>query len=199
MLYSFFFFLFFSSLSLICSILVILTKNPMNSTISLILCFCAIISLLLSADVDYVALIFLIIYVGAITVILLFVSMLINIRISFIKESSRDVFLLCFVLFVNFFSLVVTIIPLDFFNYRLQQNWLFLGDSSFREVFFKSDSLKTLAYVLYNSSECLIISSMLLLLALIGSIFLTFHKNFAGKKQLTTKQSMVSLLFWQFL
>mmetsp|Transcript_29092 Transcript_29092/g.61127 ORF Transcript_29092/g.61127 Transcript_29092/m.61127 type:complete len:89 (+) Transcript_29092:790-1056(+) len=88
MLYSFFFFVSFSSLALTCSILVILTKNPMNSTISLILCFCSIISLLLSVDVDYVALIFLIIYVGAITVILLFVSMLVNIRVSFIKESS---------------------------------------------------------------------------------------------------------------
>lgn len=199
MLYSFFFFVSFSSLALTCSILVILTKNPMNSTISLILCFCSIISLLLSVDVDYVALIFLIIYVGAITVILLFVSMLVNIRVSFIKESSWDVFLLCFVLFVNLLSLIVTIIPLDFFNYQFQQNWLFFGDSSFREVFFKSDSLKTLAYVLYNSLECLIISSMLLLLALIGSIFLTFHKNFDGKKQIITKQSMASLLFWQFL
>lgn len=198
MFYTSFLSILVSSLSIIASALVVLTKNPMNATLSLILCFCCVVSLLLSLEIDYIAFIFLIIYVGAITVILLFVSMLVNIRISFIKENSREVLLLCFMLSTNFLFLAFMLIQSNLFSGQLQQNWLFLGDFVFKDFFFNVSSLNIVAFVLYSSSEYLVVCSMLLLLALIGSIFLTLHKNFSGKKQNIVKQSMTSLFFWQF-
>ena len=66
-------FYFFSSLALVSGMLVIRSKNPVHSVLFLILVFCNVAGLLILLNLDFFAMIFLVVYVGAIAVLFLFV------------------------------------------------------------------------------------------------------------------------------
>lgn len=59
---------------------VILAKNPINSLFCLIGVFLNAILILLSIRVEFLSMIFLIVYIGAIAILFLFVIMLLNLR-----------------------------------------------------------------------------------------------------------------------
>ena len=82
-----FLFLFFSFFVLFSAFMVIRSKNPVYSVLFLILVFCNSAGLLLLLNLDFFALIFLIVYVGAIAVLFLFVVMMLNIKIAEVQES----------------------------------------------------------------------------------------------------------------
>jgi len=77
----------FSSLSLITSILVILAKNPVFSALFLVLSFCNVSAILLLLSIEFLPIMFLVVYVGAIAVLFLFVIMMLSITQS---ELRRD-------------------------------------------------------------------------------------------------------------
>ncbi len=76
----------FCLLSLICSVMVIVSKNPIHSILYLILVFCNVTFVLIILGVEFIAIIFLIVYVGAIAVLFLFVVMMLNIKILELDE-----------------------------------------------------------------------------------------------------------------
>ncbi len=76
----------FCILSLLCSVMVIASKNPIHSILYLILVFCNITFVLIILGVEFIAIIFLIVYVGAIAVLFLFVVMMLNIKIIELDE-----------------------------------------------------------------------------------------------------------------
>lgn len=78
--------LIFCILSLICSVMVIVSKNPIHSILYLILVFCNITFVLIILGIEFIAIIFLIVYVGAIAVLFLFVVMMLNIKIIELDE-----------------------------------------------------------------------------------------------------------------
>lgn len=80
-------FYFFSSLALASGILVIRARNPVHSVLFLILVFCQAAGLLLLQNLDFFAMIFLVVYVGAIAVLFLFVVMMLHIKIAEIHEN----------------------------------------------------------------------------------------------------------------
>jgi len=77
----------FSSLALLCGTMVIRSKNPVHSVLFLILVFCNAAGLLLLVDLDFFAMVFLVVFVGAIAVLFLFVVMMLNIRLAEINEN----------------------------------------------------------------------------------------------------------------
>lgn len=82
-----FLFFFFGFFVLFSAFMVIKSKNPVYSVLFLILVFCNSAGLLLLLNLDFFALIFLIVYVGAIAVLFLFVVMMLNIKLSEVQES----------------------------------------------------------------------------------------------------------------
>jgi NADH:ubiquinone oxidoreductase subunit 6 (subunit J) len=76
----------FCCLSLLCSVLVIISKNPIHSILYLILVFCNVTFVLIILGIEFIAIIFLIVYVGAIAVLFLFVVMMLNIKILELDE-----------------------------------------------------------------------------------------------------------------
>jgi NADH:ubiquinone oxidoreductase subunit 6 (subunit J) len=68
-------------------VMVIRSKNPVNSVLFLILVFCNATGLLILVDLDFFAMIFLVVYVGAIAVLFLFVVMMLNIKMAEINEN----------------------------------------------------------------------------------------------------------------
>jgi hypothetical protein len=80
-------FYFFSSLALASAILVIRARNPVHSVLFLILVFCNAAGLLILQNLDFFAMIFLVVYVGAIAVLFLFVVMMLHIKVAEIHEN----------------------------------------------------------------------------------------------------------------
>jgi len=66
---------------------VVLARNPVHSVLSLILAFCFTTVVFLFFGLEFVAITFLVVYVGAIAVLFLFVVMMLNIRIIELDES----------------------------------------------------------------------------------------------------------------
>lgn len=77
----------FSSLAILSGILVIRSKNPVHSVLFLILAFCSVSGLLLMLGLDFFAMVFLVVYVGAIAVLFLFVVMMLNIKTAEVSEN----------------------------------------------------------------------------------------------------------------
>ena len=82
-----FLFYIFSSIALISGGMVIRSKNPVHSVLFLILVFCNAAGLLILLNLDFFAMIFLVVYVGAIAVLFLFVVMMLNIKLTEINEN----------------------------------------------------------------------------------------------------------------
>ena len=78
----------FSSLAVISSLMVIRSENPVHSVLFLILAFFNAAGLLLLLEVEFLAMLFIIVYVGAVVVLFLFVVMMLNIKAS---HEPRDV------------------------------------------------------------------------------------------------------------
>lgn len=72
---------------MISAAMVIVSENPIHSVIFLILVFCNAAGLLILLKIEFIAMMFLIIYVGAIAVLFLFVVMMLNIKISELSEN----------------------------------------------------------------------------------------------------------------
>ena len=122
--YLFCFFVLFSAF------MVIRAKNPVYSVFFLILVFCNSAGLLLLLNLDFFALIFLIVYVGAIAVLFLFVVMMLNIKLTEVHESIFHYLpiggFVGFIFFLEFYFLFnQEIVPLHLDNFS-QQNDSFL-------------------------------------------------------------------------
>jgi NADH-quinone oxidoreductase subunit J len=79
----------FSCFAIVSSCCVIFSKNPVYSVLFLILAFLNVSSLLFLLQLEFLPVVFLMVYVGAVAVLLLFVIMMLNIKLADLK--SRDV------------------------------------------------------------------------------------------------------------
>lgn len=77
----------FAGFALLSGIMVIRAKNPVYSVLFLILVFCNASGLLLLIHLDFFAMVFLVVYVGAIAVLFLFVVMMLNIKLAEINDT----------------------------------------------------------------------------------------------------------------
>jgi NADH-quinone oxidoreductase subunit J len=72
----------FGGIALFASFFVITSRNPVYAVLSLIVVFLCATALVLLLQVDFLALLFLIVYVGAIAILFLFVVMMLDIKLS---------------------------------------------------------------------------------------------------------------------
>ena len=188
---NFFFFTTLSSLCLISSLMVILTKNPLNSALFLIVCFCNISCILFLLELEYLPLVFLIVYVGAIAVLLIFVVMLLNIRVSLLKETGSQFLFIALILSINFISQLFFIFQSEFSSLvffktsNVLESTMFLSEIFSPTLEIQSENtMKNLGFVIYSQFYYpFLISSLVLLLAMVGAIVLTLQKSFKGRKQ----------------
>jgi NADH-quinone oxidoreductase subunit J len=86
-----FFFLIVAFVAVIASLSVIMCKNPINSALSLVMTFFCLATFYVMLDAPFMAVTQVIVYAGAIMVLIIFVIMLLNIRIETVKRSSHGV------------------------------------------------------------------------------------------------------------
>src|SRR6202161_4876096 len=73
-------------------IFIIITKNPIISVLFLILLFSSISCYLIIIGIKFIGLSYLLVYVGAVSILFLFILMLINIRVSeLISDTSNNI------------------------------------------------------------------------------------------------------------
>ena len=76
--------------SILCGIFVIISKNPIVSVLFLIGLFLNIAGYLMMLGMNFIGLSYLLVYVGAVSILFLFILMLINVRISELTSDSSN-------------------------------------------------------------------------------------------------------------
>ena len=76
--------------AILCGILVIISKNPIVSVLFLIGFFLSISSYLMMLGLNFIGLSYLLVYVGAVSILFLFILMLINVRISELLSNTSN-------------------------------------------------------------------------------------------------------------
>ncbi|MGB9081881.1 MAG: NADH-quinone oxidoreductase subunit J [Desulfuromonadaceae bacterium] len=103
------FFLIITLVAIISAILVITCKNPINSALSLIMTFFCLATYYVMLDAPFMAAVQVMVYAGAIMVLMVFTIMLLNIRVDASKKHSHKV---VFGLIIGFFTLLNTVFVL---------------------------------------------------------------------------------------
>ena len=199
---------FFSLLSILSGIFVIISKNPIVSVLFLIALFLSIASYLIIIGLKFIGLSYLLVYVGAVSILFIFILMLINVRISELLSETSNSIPLAFITIICFNYPLFKILPysLSYLNsYIADLNKVFFilpgGNFSFylKESFNITSVSDDIAFVTANSwdgnlSECsditsignimytsysiwLILTSIILLLAMVGAIVITIKQK----------------------
>lgn len=178
----------FSSLALISGIMVIQSRNPVHSVLFLILVFLNSSGLLILLGLDFFAMIFIVVYVGAIAVLFLFVVMMLNIKIAEINEKKLRYLPIGGVLGLLFLFEIFLIIDNDLIPLLSNIKYLeYIEWSYFLENVNNIEAIGLLVYTYYF--YFFILASIILLVAMIGAIVLTMHKGIAIKRQNVFEQN----------
>src|SRR3954447_2916299 len=100
-----------SLLSVLCGILVIISKNPIVSVLFLIGLFLSIASYLIILGLNFIGLSYLLVYVGAVSILFLFILMLINVRTSELLSNTSNSIPLAIIISISFSYPVYDILP----------------------------------------------------------------------------------------
>ena len=181
------FFYFFSVIAILSAIMVTVSKNTVHSVFFLILDFISISCLFIMIGAEFVGMIMLIVYVGAVAVLFLFVVMMLNVSLQknewFAAErGSSHIPVGIIVSIIIFFELIIVVGGWKF-KPNLNPNSLDLNFIS------EKTNTHSIGEVLYTDYIHLFqLSGMILLVAMIGAIVLTFRKRSGIKKQSYFKQ-----------
>lgn len=196
-----------SLIAIICGILVIITKNPVISVLFLIGLFLSISSYLILLGLNFIGISYLLVYIGAVSILFIFILMLINIRISELLSETSNSIPLAIVSTVAFNYPIYNILPYDitiFNSYTINLNnilynlW-YNNYSDYLNKIFKLNEdrnisfvtsktwdgniaetthITTIGNIMYtNYSIWIIITSIILLLAMIGAIIITIKQK----------------------
>ena len=175
------FFYFFSVVAIVSAIMVTASKNTVHSVFFLILDFISISCLFIMVGAEFLGMIMLIVYVGAVAVLFLFVVMMLNVAQQknqwfLSKSSSRHIPIGLIISAIIFFELIIVVGGWKYKPELLNSNNL----TSTNEI----SNTHSLGQVLYTDYiHVFQISGMILLVAMIGAIVLTFRQREGVKKQ----------------
>lgn len=195
-----------SLLALGAGIAVITTKNPIQSLISLIGLFGFIAVYLILCGLTFIGFSYLIVYIGAVSILFLFILMLINIRSSELQSNNSNsiplaLFIVLLVNYVVFEVLPYSIAILNNYTNKIN-NSIYLGinnkqflDLDFNNLtrFVTSNSwdgninetshISAIGNILYTSYNIwLFMASFILLLAMVGAIVITIDHKKVGEE-----------------
>jgi len=171
----------FSSLLIISAIGVVTVNNPVKSAIYLVFAFFTSAVLWLLLNAEFLAIILILVYVGAVMVLFLFVVMMLDINISELKEGFVNYLPIGFIVFLITTALLITFFQTQFVDVdkNIINEIKIIGD----------DNTKNLGYLLYTEYILAFeISAIILLLGIVSAITLTHQKNPANKYQISSEQ-----------
>lgn len=185
-----FLFYLFSSLALLSGGMVIQARNPVHSVLYLILVFFNAAGLLILLGLDFFAMVFLVVYVGAIAVLFLFVVMMLNINLAEFNEKRLRYLPMGGLLGFLFLTEIFLIVDNDLIPWGGRadlKGWIELSPlnwtlwSHLVDVVTPLEAVGLLIYTFYFFF--FLLASLILLVAMIGAIVLTLHKGVNVKRE----------------
>ena len=181
----------FSSLLLLSSLLVIVSQNAIFSVLFLVLSFLSASSILFLLKCEFLSLIFILIYVGAIAILFLFVVMMLDLKTIHNKKDSLKYLPFGFIIGTVFLAEILLVVKETFKNnpyndsnllYNFYTNWYDKIDT-FTEI-------QTLGQIVYTQYVLqFLIAGNVLLLATVAAVVLTVGTN--------TNKSKTQVIFKQ--
>ena len=180
------FFYFFSIIAVVSAIMVTVSKNTVHSVFFLILDFISISCLFIMIGAEFLGMMMLIVYVGAVAVLFLFVVMMLNVAQQknqwfASEESSKHIPVGLIISILIFFELIIVI-----GGWKYKPDLFDLNNSITNASVNNTQSLGQVLYTDYI--HVFQMSGMILLVAMIGAIVLTFRKREGVKTQSYLKQ-----------
>jgi len=199
-----------SFISILSGILVITIKNPIVSVLSLIALFFSIASYLMLLGLNFIGLSYLLVYVGAVSILFLFILMLINVKISELVSNTNNSLPLAILISISFYHLVSQILPdkiAGLSSYSLNINNKVIDEIGMTQLnipkihnissaesntdnvcyttgviwdnyLSETSHISSIGNIMYTSySIWLILTSIILLLAMVGAIVITIKQK----------------------
>ena len=190
--------------SIFLGVLTITSRNPVISVLFLIGLFFNIAALLVFVGYNFIGLAYILVYVGAVSILFLFILMLINIRISELLNETNNDIPLAMLTVLLFYYIIGQVIPSNLtdntiissssnsfsevYNVQLDNQILNLADLKQQIGYASSNGwdssliepthIASIGNIMYTSySIWLIISSIILLLGMVGAIVITIKQK----------------------
>ena len=180
------FFYLFSFIAIVSAIMVTVARNTVHSVFFLILDFISISCLFIMIGAEFLGMIMLIVYVGAVAVLFLFVVMMLNVAQQknqwfTSSKSSSHIPIGLLVSLIIFFELIIVV-----GGWKHKPDLLNSSTITISETTTNTHSLGNVLYTDYI--HLFQLSGMILLVAMIGAIVLTFRERSGLKRQSYIKQ-----------
>ncbi|MBY7649652.1 MAG: NADH-quinone oxidoreductase subunit J [Candidatus Liberibacter europaeus] len=173
------FFYLFALMAIVSSLMVVTARNPVNAVFYLIFAFLNVSGLFLLLGAEFIAMITLVAYVGAVIVLFLFVIMMIDVDFEEAKPKIKLGFLGAFFIGILVAELITGVSSLMVFGTK----------GEMLELVLMNNNTERLGSVLYtNYAYTLEIAGFILLLSMVGAIVLTLRHRRNIKRQDVAKQ-----------
>nr|YP_010736544.1 NADH dehydrogenase subunit 6 [Stagonosporopsis vannaccii]WEM32291.1 NADH dehydrogenase subunit 6 [Stagonosporopsis vannaccii] len=167
-------------IAILLGIFVIISKNPIVSVLFLIGLFLCIAAYLILTGLNFIGLSYLLVYIGAVSILFLFILMLINVRISELLIDSINSIPLAILIGGLFNYFVNNVLPYMvmtnslLYHFTIKKQLTNVTSVSWDGYLAETSHITSIGNVLYgNYSIWLIITSIILLLAMVGAIVIT--------------------------
>ena len=167
-------------IAILLGIFVIISKNPIVSVLFLIGLFLCISVYLILTGLNFIGLSYLLVYIGAVSILFLFILMLINVRISELLIDSVNSIPLAILVggFFNYF--VNNVLPYMvitnnlLYQFSIKKKLTSVTSVSWDGYLAETSHITSIGNIMYgNYSIWLILTSVILLLAMVGAIVIT--------------------------
>ena len=194
-----------SLLSILCGIFVIISKNPIVSVLFLIGLFLNIAGYLMMLGINFIGLSYLLVYVGAVSILFLFILMLINVRISELVTDNNNSIPLAIMIGIIFYLTLYKLLPSNLgsqglysLNFNIMSNHetssfdaeytlnnilnsnndlYFISSKIWDGILSETSHITTIGNIIYTVYPLwLILTSIILLLAMVGAIVITIKQ-----------------------
>ena len=173
------FFYMFASVTVASAVMVIASRNPVHSVLFLILAFVNAAGLFLLLGAEFLAMILVVVYVGAVAVLFLFVVMMLDVDFAELRQGFLQY--LPIGLIVGFIFLVQLLLVVG--TWTIDPGLLKVGTSPIPDPA-KVTNTEALGLVLYTKYVYYFqASGLVLLVAMIGAIVLTLRHKEGVKRQ----------------
>ena len=177
----------FSSIAVLSALMVISAKNPVHSVLFLILSFVNASGLFVLLGAEFLAMILVVVYVGAVAVLFLFVVMMLDINYIKLREG--------FLQYLPFGALlgIVLVIELGILYLTDISSNINSSEEALEPRIYEIENTKMIGEILYTKYFYLFqICGIILLVAMIGSITLTLRDKGGVKRQNIESQNSLN-------
>ena len=175
------FFYFFSTIAVFSAVMVVVSRNTVYSVFFLILIFVSISILFIMIGAEFLGMIMLIVYVGAVAVLFLFVVMMLNV----VEQKKRQFTRKGLINNISVGAIVGIIIFLELLvvigGWKYKDNFFPLSEINISQEISNTHAIGSVLYTEYI--HLFQISGMILLVSMIGAITLTFSKRDNVRRQ----------------